>query len=1255
MTTGSVDTNTVGSYTIHYNVSDTSGNAATEVTRTVNVTTRAITVTAATNTKVYDGTTAATTSAPTITSGTLATGDTSTFIETFDTKNVGTGKTLTPSGTIKNGSNVDVTAKYAITFTPVTTGVITTRSITVTAAANSKVYSATLAAAALPTVTSGALATGDVGTFSEVYTSVGVGTGKTLVPSGTIADALSADMTGNYTITFTSSTNGTITAKNLTISGAVAADKTYDGNATSTVSFTSATLVGVVGLEDVSINSTGYAASFTNKNVGVGKSVTVTGVTLSGADAGNYTVSQPAGLTATISQRNLTVTAQVDSKTYDGSTSSSVAPLMGALQGSDTVTTAATQSFDTKNVGTSKTLTASGLVVNDGNSGLNYNVGYVTNTSGAITACAITVTASANSRVYDGGTTAAALPTITSGTLATGDIATLAEHYSIKNVGTNKTLIPTGTIADALSANMTSNYAITFTSSTNGVITTAPLTISSLSGVDKTYDATTTANISGTGALVGLADGDSVSITGTASATFSDKNVGTGKAITVTGLSITGDDAANYTVSQPTGLTAAITTRPITVTAAATSKTYDGGVAASSTPTVTVGTLATGDIATFSETYDNKNVGTGHVVTPSGTIADVLSANMTGNYAITFSTISSGVITARAITVTAAVSNRIYDAGTTSTSTPTVTSGTLVSGDVGTFTETYDTKVVGTEKTMTPAGTIADALSANMTGNYAITFTTSTNGTVTANNLTISGAVAANKTYDGNATSTVSFTSAALATISGSDDVTINSSGYEAVFANGNVGTGKAVTVTGVTLGGADAGNYTVSQPSGLTANITQVALAVTAANKSKEFGATDPTLTYTLTSGAFVSGDAFTGSLTRTAGESVGTTTINQGTLTAGSNYSIAFTSGVFTIQDTTGPVITLGGTATTTVAIGNTFTDLGATATDAVDGSVTPVKTGTVDTNVAGTYTLTYTATDAHSNVSSKTRDVVVSATEVGVTTTTNGDGTETGLQTNAATSTATGSGVTMTVAMPANLSITGPSGWDGSVNLPTVTTSFTLTPDTGNTASAVSAIEVGFGDTPLTLDKAVKLTFAGQAGKLIGWSQAGAFHQITATCDNATEPTLAAGTDCKINVGDDLIVWTKHFTTFIAYTQTSIPPVVSSGGGGGAISGPLSPGFTAAGGSTSGTTNRTGGIVLGSSTYAFGVNLRFGMKHKDVIELQKFLIAAGFLKVAAPTNYFGPLTLAAVKKYQAAKNISPVSGYVGPLTRTSLNKGL
>jgi len=78
----------------------------------------------------------------------------------------------------------------------------------------------------------------------------------------------------------------------------------------------------------------------------------------------------------------------------------------------------------------------------------------------------------------------------------------------------------------------------------------------------------------------------------------------------------------------------------------------------------------------------------------------------------------------------------------------------------------------------------------------------------------------------------------------------------------------------------------------------------------------------------------------------------------------------------DLTDPVITLIGDATVTVAVGGTYTEQGATASDTKDGDVTEylVITGTVDTSTAGTYQIEYTVEDAAGNIGKKVRNVVV-----------------------------------------------------------------------------------------------------------------------------------------------------------------------------------------------------------------------------------------------------------------------------------------
>ncbi|HEY5974580.1 MAG TPA: MBG domain-containing protein, partial [Geobacteraceae bacterium] len=91
--------------------------------------------------------------------------------------------------------------------------------------------------------------------------------------------------------------------------------------------------------------------------------------------------------------------------------------------------------------------------------------------------------------------------------------------------------------------------------------------------------------------------------------------------------------------------------------------------------------------------------------------------------------------------------------------------------------------------------------------------------------------------------------------------------------------------------------------------------VTVTANGLSKTYGAADPTLSYTVT--GLVNNDTvnvFTGSLTRVAGESVGSYAISQGTLSAGTNYTIAFSPANLTIGKAS-QIITFGSLAAKTV----------------------------------------------------------------------------------------------------------------------------------------------------------------------------------------------------------------------------------------------------------------------------------------------------------------------------------------------------
>ena len=122
------------------------------------ITQRPITVTAVTDSKTYDGTTSSD-ETPVISDGELAFEDEANFSQSFDTKDVGTDKTLTPAGSVEDGNDG---ANYLVTFVNDETGEITQRAITVTAdAGQTKVYGNDDPASFTYEITSGSLAADD--------------------------------------------------------------------------------------------------------------------------------------------------------------------------------------------------------------------------------------------------------------------------------------------------------------------------------------------------------------------------------------------------------------------------------------------------------------------------------------------------------------------------------------------------------------------------------------------------------------------------------------------------------------------------------------------------------------------------------------------------------------------------------------------------------------------------------------------------------------------------------------------------------------------------------------------------------------------------------------------------------------------------------------------------------------------------------------------------------------------------------------
>jgi hypothetical protein len=245
--------------------------------------------------------------------------------------------------------------------------------------------------------------------------------------------------------------------------GTVSVDgKIYD--ATTSVTISGRFLAGVLDGDDVSY--VGGTAAFADKNVGTNKSVTVTGLGLLGSAASNYVVNSTAVTTANIAARQLTITATADNKIYDG-TSAAVAHLSDNRIAGDVLTAAyASAAFSNKHAGTTKPVSISGISLS-GPDSANYSFNGTAIATADISPRSLVITAQVNAKIYDGNTTAAAIPTFTG--LQAGDSLTgLIEVYLDPFVGTGKTLRVTSfSLNDGNGGN---NYSVTSVDNNAGVI-----------------------------------------------------------------------------------------------------------------------------------------------------------------------------------------------------------------------------------------------------------------------------------------------------------------------------------------------------------------------------------------------------------------------------------------------------------------------------------------------------------------------------------------------------------------------------------------------------------------------------------------------------------------------------------------------------------------------------------------------------------------------------------------------------------------
>src|SRR5262249_30016472 len=244
------------------------------------------------------------------------------------------------------------------------------------------------------------------------------------------AKQLSASSSG-----LTSALSSSFNVNQATVTGSITANnKIYDGTTAATIA--SRALSGALAGDDVSLS--GGTASFATKSVGTAKTVTATGLTLSGAAAVNYQLTSTSTTAlADITPRPLLVSATGVNRVYNGTTTATVTLSDNRVAGDSLTTSYASASFASKNIGTAKTISTSGIPVT-GTDATNHSANTTTTAMADITPRPLTVSATGANQVYDGTTTATV--TLSDDRVAGDSLTTsyTSASFANKNVGTAK-------------------------------------------------------------------------------------------------------------------------------------------------------------------------------------------------------------------------------------------------------------------------------------------------------------------------------------------------------------------------------------------------------------------------------------------------------------------------------------------------------------------------------------------------------------------------------------------------------------------------------------------------------------------------------------------------------------------------------------------------------------------------------------------------------------------------------------------------
>jgi hypothetical protein len=200
--------------------------------------------------------------------------------------------TITGPGSIAIQASQPGNSAWAAAAPVTETITVAPGTLTASVTANNKTYDGTSTATLAAETLSGLVGNDMVALTVEsaAFSDKTVGAGKTVTATGL---NLGGPDAGKYVLaSTTATTTASITAASLTVSGITAANRVYNGKLTASINMNNAVLLGIFGTDNVTFEGIPIGM-FSDSNAGLGKTVTISGLTLNGSDAGNYLLTPP--------------------------------------------------------------------------------------------------------------------------------------------------------------------------------------------------------------------------------------------------------------------------------------------------------------------------------------------------------------------------------------------------------------------------------------------------------------------------------------------------------------------------------------------------------------------------------------------------------------------------------------------------------------------------------------------------------------------------------------------------------------------------------------------------------------------------------------------------------------------------------------------------------------------------------------------------------------------------------------------------